>query len=62
MSVLTFPEISGTGPGVGDGPIRMGSDDHKRLFCKTLLDTFNPYRPAVIDWPKIGRASCRERV
>jgi len=53
MSVLTFPEISGTGPGVGDGPIRMGSDDHKRLFCKTLVDTFNPYRPAVIDWPKL---------
>ena len=53
MSALTFPEISGTGPAVGDGPIRMGSDEHKRLFCKTLLDTFNPYRPAVIDWPKL---------
>jgi hypothetical protein len=42
-----------TGSWPGDGPIRYGSDEHKRLFCKTLLDTFNPYRPAVIDWPKL---------
>jgi hypothetical protein len=53
MTALTFPEISGTGPAVADGPIRWGSEAHKRLFCKTLLDTFNPYRPAVIDWPKL---------
>jgi hypothetical protein len=53
MSALTFPEISGTGPEVGEGPIRPGSEAHKRLFCKTLLDTFNPYRPSVIDWPKL---------
>jgi hypothetical protein len=32
-------------------PIRVGSDDHKALFCRTLLDTHNPYKPAVIDWP-----------
>jgi hypothetical protein len=53
MSALTFPEISGTGPAVAEGPIRWGSEAHKRLFCKTLLDTFNPYRPAVIDWPRL---------
>ena len=53
MTALTFPEITPTGPAVGDGAIRFGSDEHKRLFCKTLLDTFNPYRPAVIDWPKL---------
>jgi hypothetical protein len=53
MTALTFPEITPTGPEVGTGPIRLGSDAHKRLFCKTLLDTFNPYRPAVIDWPKL---------
>jgi len=34
------------------GPIRFGSEAHKTLFCRTLLDTFNPYKPAVIDWPK----------
>lgn len=35
------------------GPIRRGSEEHKRLFCRTLLDTFNPYKPAVIDWPQL---------
>jgi hypothetical protein len=35
------------------GPIRIGSEQHKTLFCRTLLDTFNPYKPAVIDWPKL---------
>jgi hypothetical protein len=35
------------------GPIRIGSEQHKMLFCRTLLDTFNPYKPAVIDWPKL---------
>ncbi|MEJ0028636.1 MAG: hypothetical protein WDN01_21640 [Rhizomicrobium sp.] len=57
MTALTFPEITPTGPALGAGPIRYGSDEHKRLFCKTLLDTFNPYRPAVIDWPKLDDAT-----
>ncbi len=35
------------------GPIRPGSEAHKALFCRTLLDTFNPYKPAVIDWPSL---------
>ena len=43
-----------TGLWPGDGPIRFGSDEHKRLFCKTLLDTFDPYKPAVLDWPRLG--------
>ena len=36
-----------------DEPIRFGSEAHKTLFCRTLLDTFNPYKPAVIDWPRL---------
>jgi hypothetical protein len=53
------PPVSTTSesPGVREfpagGPIRFGSDAHKTLFCRTLLDTFNPYKPAVIDWPKL---------
>jgi hypothetical protein len=35
------------------GPIRLGSTAHKTLFCRTLLSTFDPYKPAVIDWPKL---------
>jgi hypothetical protein len=50
-----------TGNWPGNGPIRYGSDEHKRLFCKTLLDTFNPYRPAVIDWPKLEK-DARDRI
>jgi hypothetical protein len=32
---------------------RWGSEQHKTLFCRTLLDTFNPYKPAIIDWPEL---------
>src|SRR5579872_5853992 len=41
--------------GQAGGPerFRLGSDQHKTLFCRMLLDTFNPYKPAVIDWPKL---------
>jgi len=46
-------ESSRTQESFPDGPIRLGSDAHKTLFCRTLLDTFNPYKPAVIDWPKL---------
>jgi hypothetical protein len=34
-------------------PIRLGDIAHKTLFCRTLLDTHDPYRPAVIDWPRL---------
>jgi len=33
--------------------VRRGSEAHKNLFCRTLLDTHNPYKPAVIDWPQL---------
>ncbi|MDN8036295.1 ferritin-like domain-containing protein [Burkholderia vietnamiensis] len=35
------------------GPVKIGSDAHKRMFCRMLLDTHNPYKPAVIDWPQL---------
>ena len=35
------------------GPIRIGSDEHRKMFCRMLLDTHDPYRPAVLDWPKL---------
>jgi len=44
-----------------EAPIRRGSEAHKTLFCRTLLDTFNPYKPAVIDWPQLD-AQARERL
>ena len=43
------------------GPINLGSNAHKVLFCRTLLDTFDPYKPAVIDRPKLD-AETRDRL
>jgi hypothetical protein len=53
--------VSETVSAITEGPIRIGSDAHKDLFCRTLLDTFNPYKPAVIDWPELD-ASARDRL
>jgi hypothetical protein len=33
--------------------LRLGSEAHKALFCASLLETHDPYRPRVIDWPKL---------
>lgn len=42
----------------GFGPeldrVAIGSSRHKELFCAMLLDTFDPYRPAVIPWPTLS--------
>jgi hypothetical protein len=35
------------------GPIELGSCEHLTLLCRTLLDTHDPYKPAVLDWPKL---------
>lgn len=50
---LVLPDLSFDPITVPEGPIRLGSPDHLRLFCRTLLTTFDPYKPAVIDWPKL---------
>jgi hypothetical protein len=41
--------------------IQPGSEEHLRLFCRMLLDTHNPYKPAVIDWPVLA-PDARQRV
>jgi hypothetical protein len=38
----------------GRTPVRIGSDEHKQMFCRMLLETHNPYKPAVIDWPPLA--------
>ena len=43
---LTAGRLSG-------GRITLGTESHKQLFCRMLLDTHDPYKPAVIDWPKL---------
>ena len=44
-----------------DGAIRPGSEAHKIAFCRMLLDTHNPYKPAIIDWPRLDDAA-RDRL
>ncbi len=34
-------------------PLPPGRDVRKAMFSRMLLDTFNPYKPAVIEWPKL---------
>ena len=50
-----------TGAASPGSPFRLGSAEHLNAFCRMLLDTFNPYKPAVIDWPKLD-TEARERL
>jgi hypothetical protein len=43
------------------GPLVPGSDAHLSASCRMFRDTFNPYRPAVLDWPVLAPA-VRERI
>jgi hypothetical protein len=43
------------------GPIVVGSEAHKRAFCRMLLETHNPYRPSIVDWPALN-AEARDRL
>lgn len=38
----------------GSGSVKIGSEEHKHMFCRMLLDTFDPYKPAIIDWPELA--------
>src|SRR3954469_21675232 len=49
MNVLTPPITLPK----ADASFRIGSEEHKHAFCRMLLDTFDPYKPAVIDWPEL---------
>ena len=35
------------------GPIKYGDDKHFAMLTQILLETYNPYKPAVLDWPKL---------
>ena len=40
-------------PPIKQFPLQLGSEAHKHAFCRMLLDTHNPYEPAVIEWPAL---------
>ena len=35
------------------GPLKPGSDAHKKAVAAMFRETFNPYKPSVITWPKL---------
>src|SRR4051812_38997854 len=43
------------------GPLAPGSDAHRQAICRMFRDTFNPYRPAVLDWPQLA-PEVRDRI
>jgi hypothetical protein len=36
------------------GGLLIGSDAHRDAVCRMFRDTFNPYRPSIIDWPQLS--------
>ena len=35
-------------------PLPIGSDAHRDATCQMFRDTFNPYKPSVIEWPRLA--------
>lgn len=33
--------------------IRVGSDEHRRLYCRMFVDSHKPFRPEDIVWPAL---------
>jgi hypothetical protein len=36
------------------GSLPAGTDAHREAACQMFRETFNPYRPSIIDWPKLS--------
>jgi len=51
-----YPSVAVDPPAPG-ARVRLGSEAHKALFCDALLSTHDPYKPAIIDWPKLDEAT-----
>ncbi|WP_027797661.1 hypothetical protein [Paraburkholderia acidipaludis] len=44
------------------GPFKPGSGLHGRETCRMFRETFNPYRPSVLDWPELEPAALKRIV
>lgn len=53
LSVEADPRVAQRWRFSAVGHIRIGSNRHKEMFCRMLLDTYDPYKPSVIPWPKL---------
>lgn len=38
----------------GRAPLRPGTPAHTQAVAQMFRDTFNPYKPTIIDWPRLG--------
>jgi len=61
LAPLTISPADFEAPPPPDAKIRMGSPEHRRLLSRMLLDTHDPYRPALIHWPKLAPET-RDRI
>jgi hypothetical protein len=43
------------------GDLKIGTAQHKDSVCAMFRETFNPYKPTIIDWPKLA-PEARERL
>lgn len=39
--------------------VRVGSNEHKELFCRTFIETHEAYDPAVLPWPELDDESLK---
>lgn len=53
--VLPAPSQPLVGP-IPDGPMAIGSDAHKRLFCALMIDRHESYEPDQVAWPVLDEA------
>src|SRR5260221_4686958 len=37
--------------------IRIGSPEHKELFCRFFIDTYRPFKPSELPWPDLDEGS-----
>jgi hypothetical protein len=45
--------MDASGITLGTSSITIGSEQHKELFCRSFIDTHDPYDPHAIDWPEV---------
>ena len=59
MSLMEKIEAPAPGP---EQTVTLGSEAHLRLMCRQLLDTHDPYQPALIEWPELEEQARRKIV
>jgi hypothetical protein len=50
-SLSVAPDVGGA------GSLRIGSDEHKLLFCREFLDSYTQFEPEALAWPDLAPAA-----